>query len=319
MRRHLRYLLFLTMAILISLSCAPVWAKPRYALVIHGGAGADPAKLTTEEREAIEDSLRILLKQGLQDLESGAQALDVVVKVVSALEDNPWFNAGRGAALTLTGQAELDASIMDGRNRACGAVASVKTTKNPIRLARLVMERTRHVLLVSEGADAFAKEQNLEQVDNSYFVTERSKRALQGLLKKSQGTVGCVVLDQKGNLAAGTSTGGLTGKRPGRVGDSPVIGAGTFADNRSCGVSCTGVGEEFIRSQVASQVNWRMRFTSCDLQQAVDQVFQDTLPDDVGGLISIDSQGLIVMKFNTPGMSRAAGDSEGLFLVKIGP
>ncbi len=301
------------------LQAGSCWADPRYALVIHGGAGADPATMSKEEKAAVEATLERLLSQGLLDLKNGQSALDVVEKVVSELEDNPWFNAGKGAALTIDGQAQLDACIMDGKTRACGAVASVRTTKNPIQLARKVMTDTRHVLMVADGADAFAREMKLTQVDPSYFVTERSVRALEAKKRASRGTVGCVAYDTYGNLAAGTSTGGLTGKRSGRVGDSPIVGAGTFADNRSCGVSCTGTGEEFIRNQVASQVSWRIKLNGVGLDEAIDSVFAETLPDDVGGLIAIDRQGHVVTKFNTPGMSRAAGDSDGLHLVKIGP
>ncbi len=295
------------------------WAEPHYALVIHGGAGADPATMSKEEKAAVEATLERLLNQGLLDLKNGATALDVVEKVVSELEDNPWFNAGKGAALTIDGQAQLDACIMDGKTRACGAVASVRTTKNPIQLSRKVMTGTRHVLMVADGADAFARETKLTQVEPGYFVTERSLRSLETKKRASRGTVGCVVFDTYGNLAAGTSTGGLTGKRSGRVGDSPIVGAGTFADNRSCGVSCTGTGEEFIRNQVASQVSWRIKLNDLGLEDAINAVFSETLPDDVGGLIAIDRWGHVVTKFNTPGMSRAAGDSEGLHLVKIGP
>lgn len=315
--RGLRSLTLLCAALLLQASTC--WSDPRYALVIHGGAGADPATMSKEEKAAVEATLERLLNQGLLDLKNGQSALDVVEKVVSELEDNPWFNAGKGAALTIDGQAQLDACIMDGKTRACGAVASVRTTKNPIQLARKVMTDTRHVLMVADGADAFAREMKLTQVDPSYFVTERSVRALEAKKRASRGTVGCVAYDTYGNLAAGTSTGGLTGKRSGRVGDSPIVGAGTFADNRSCGVSCTGTGEEFIRNQVASQVSWRIKLNGVGLDEAIDSVFSETLPDDVGGLIAIDRQGHVVTKFNTPGMSRAAGDSDGLHLVKIGP
>lgn len=270
--------------------------------------------MTAEEIAGVESRLEQVIRDGLAHLASGASSLEVVEKAVRSLEDDPWFNAGRGAALNSDGEAELDAAIMDGATRRCGAVAGVRHCKNPISLARMVMDKTPHVLLVGMGADRYGQESGLEMVDNEYFVTERSLKAL----RKKQGTVGCVALDQAGHLAAATSTGGLTNKRPGRVGDSPIIGAGTFADDRSCAVSCTGVGEEFIRHQVAGQISQRIRLTGLSLPQAVQQTFGDGLPDDVGGVIAINREGQWVMHFNTPGMSRAAANSQGQMVLGIG-
>jgi beta-aspartyl-peptidase (threonine type) len=293
---------------------AALGAEPRYALVVHGGAGADPAVMDRAEIEGVEQRLATVLREGLRQLKEGRSSLQVVESAVRSLEDDAWFNAGRGAALNSDGEAELDASIMDGSNLACGAVAGVRRCKNPISLARLIMEKTPHVLLIGLGADRFAEQSGLEMVDNDYFITERARQAL----RKKQGTVGCVALDQRGHLAAATSTGGLTNKRPGRVGDSPLIGAGTYADDRSCAVSCTGVGEEFIRRQVAGQISQRMRYQNVTLQESVQRTFGDGLPDDVGGVIALNGHGDWVLHFNTAGMSRGAADSQGRFLVAIG-
>ncbi|MBX3172669.1 MAG: isoaspartyl peptidase/L-asparaginase [Candidatus Eremiobacteraeota bacterium] len=289
-------------------------AQQPYALVVHGGAGADPAQMEAEEIEGVKARITEVLSRGLEQLKGGHSALRVVEEAVRALEDDPWFNAGRGAALNSDGEAELDAAIMDGSNLRCGSVADVRRVKNPITLARWVVEKTPHVLLVGPGADRFGQESGLEIVDPEYFITARARRAL----RKKQGTVGCVALDRQGHLAAATSTGGLTNKRPGRVGDSPVIGAGTFADDRSCAVSCTGVGEEFIRHQVAGQISQRIRLTGVSLPESVRQTFADGLPDDVGGVIALNRKGEWVMHFNTPGMSRGVADSKGLFKVAIG-
>lgn len=289
-------------------------AQPKYALVVHGGAGADPAHMSREEVAGVETRIQDVLRQGLAQLKAGRSSLEVVETAVRSLEDDPWFNAGRGAALNSDGEAELDAAIMNGSNLHCGAVASVRRCKNPISLARFVMEKTPHVLMVGLGADRFAEESGLEMVDNDYFITERARQAL----RKKQGTVGCVALDQQGHLAAATSTGGLTGKRPGRVGDSPIIGAGTYADDRSCAVSCTGVGEEFIRRQVAGQISQRMRYNGVSLSESIKLTFADGLPDDVGGVIALNRQGDWVLHFNTVGMSRGAADSQGRFMVAIG-
>ncbi|HRX81608.1 MAG TPA: isoaspartyl peptidase/L-asparaginase, partial [Pirellulaceae bacterium] len=227
---------------------------PRYAVALHGGAGSDWLKLDADGQAATKESLRQAVTIGKTILAEGGTSLDAVEQVIRHLENDPIFNAGKGAVFNSAGGHELDASIMDGRDRSCGAVTGVKTVKNPISLARLVMQETRHVLLSSDGADLFAKEKGVDFVDQKYFWTQRRYDAWQRVKQQQaddhKGTVGCVALDTHGNLAAGTSTGGLTNKLYGRVGDSPIVGAGTFADNKTCAVSCTGVGENFIRNAI---------------------------------------------------------------------
>lgn len=299
----------------------PVPAGP-WAIALHGGAGLDPEHKTPEGRRAYVESLSAALRVGQKILREGGTALDAVEQVIRVLEDDPLFNAGRGAVFNRVGRHELDASIMDGRTKQCGAVASVTTVKNPISLARLVMTETRHVLLAGEGAEAFADEMRerpqIRRVENSYFSTERQRREWQQALDaekkgpgKRGGTVGCVALDRHGNLAAGTSTGGLTNKRFGRIGDSPIVGAGTYADNATSAVSCTGIGEHFIRHAVAFHVSALQAYAGLTLDEAVRRILEKTLPDDVGGLIAVDRRGQIVMRTNTDGMARAAADSHG--------
>ena len=257
--------------------------------------------------------------------------MDAVEQVIRFLEDDPQFNAGKGAVFNSDGGHELDASIMDGQTKACGAVAGVKTVKNPISLARLVMTKTQHVLLAGDGADRFAKEMKVDTVDQKYFWTEEQHQAwLKAREKQKQlegdtpsstahkGTVGCVALDKQGNLAAGTSTGGLTNKKYGRVGDSPIIGAGTYADNKTCAVSCTGIGEHFIRNAVAYDVSARMAYKGGSVKEAVSHVIHQILKPGDGGMIALAHDGSISMDFNTPGMARAAADSSGRFEVQLG-
>jgi beta-aspartyl-peptidase (threonine type) len=291
-----------------------------FAIAIHGGAGAIGPKPPGEE-QAYRNSLEETLAYGRDLLDSGEKALDVVEKVIIRLEDDPLFNAGKGAVYNHDGNHELDASIMDGYDLSCGGVAGVKTVANPITLARMVMDLTPHVLLAGPGADAFAGEMGVDPVPQEYFHTERGHQRWQKHLKELEeerhGTVGAVVLDRYGNLAAGTSTGGLTGKRFGRVGDSPVIGAGTYADNGSCAVSCTGQGEEFIRLAIAYNVSNRMKLTGATLLQAADDAINRQLQPDTGGLIAVDAQGNLVVIFNTSGMYRGMADSNGLFEVGI--
>ncbi|QDU95684.1 isoaspartyl peptidase/L-asparaginase family protein [Lignipirellula cremea] len=291
-----------------------------YALVIHGGARGSLGGSSEEEKKAQEKSLEQALSIGLKILANGGEALDAVEQTILHLENDPLFNAGRGAVYNSEGGHELDASLMDGRTRACGAVAGVTTVKNPIGLARLVMTKTRHVLLAGAGAERFADEMHVERVENSYFDTPQRRedwRRVQQDQKAAEdstkGTVGCVALDRRGNLAAGTSTGGLTNKKFGRVGDSPIIGAGTYAQNSTCGVSCTGTGEEFIRNAVAYQISARMQFGHATLADAVEQVVQHTLRRGDGGVIAIDHRGRMSMQFNTPGMARGWADSTGKF------
>ncbi len=318
-------------------SPAQAQSKSQYGIVIHGGAGGEPDKWTDEYKAKRTAGLKAALDTGVSLLKEGKSALDVVEQVVRVLEDDPIFNAGRGCVLNEAGDHELDAAIMDGASRACGAVASVRKIKNPISLARRVMTDTKHVLLIGNGADEFGLSLKLEQAGPEYFRTPQQIEAWEKWKKKIPdqtlhrpkaqadedeqlylGTVGCAVLDTKGNLAAGTSTGGLMGKRWGRVGDSPIIGAGTFADNKTCAVSGTGVGEDFIRNNVAADIAARMRYGSKTLAEAAKAVVQTVLPEDCGGIIAIDYSGNIVMEFNTPGMSRAAADSKGRYEVLLG-
>lgn len=236
--------------------------------------------------------------------------------MIKILEDDAAFNAGRGAVLTEEGRAELDASIMDGKTLQCGAVAGVTRIKNPIALARRVMSETKHVLLVGPGADKFADEQQLPVVDPDYFLSRLKKPVDPNSAASEQphfGTVGCVALDVDGNLAAGTSTGGTSKKLPGRVGDSPIIGAGNYAANDTCAVSGTGIGEEFIRHSVAYDVAAQMRYADRSMDSAVDEILTNRLKPGVGGLIAVSRLGQIKMQHNTPGMSCGAADSDGRF------
>lgn len=271
--------------------------------------------MTPEEIRASEDGLRQALETGAKVLAEGGSALDCVELTIRVLENRPEFNAGKGAVFNAEGQHELDASIMDGRDRSCGAVAGVRTVKNPISLARRVMTETPHVLLAGDGAEKFATEQAVERVDNSYFSTPARRADWERTHTK--GTVGCVALDTHGNLAAGTSTGGLTNKKWGRIGDSPVIGAGTYADDRSCAVSCTGTGEEYIRRAIAHDISARILYGGQPLSQAA-QGALESLPDDTGGIIAVGPDGSVVMIFNTPGMARGAADSQGRFETGLG-
>jgi len=282
-----------------------------YAIAIHGGAGTILRENMTPEREtAYRQALDSALTIGEEVLKKGGTAMDAVEQVIVFMEDSPLFNAGKGAVLTYEGIAELDASIMDGATQNAGAVGGVRIIRNPIRAARAVMEHSPHVFLSGAGADQFATEQGLDTVENAYFQTERR---LQDWKEKHRtpvptpvGTVGCVALDRSGNLAAGTSTGGMQDKRYNRIGDSPVIGAGTYADNATCAVSCTGHGEYFIRFAVAYDLSARMAYLKEDLQTAADNIILKKLPEKggTGGLIAVDRNGRIAMPFNTPGMYR---------------
>ncbi len=287
-----------------------------WALCIHGGAGV--TKLTTEQEAAYRTSIRQALDLGRQMLSDGTSALDTVAKVVNMLEDDALFNSGKGAVYTAETTHELDASIMDGRDRSCGAITGVKTIKNPISLARIVMEKSKHVFFSGDGAERFADSHDITRVDNSYFDTPRRLRALQKKMgKTSKGTVGCVALDRSGNLAAATSTGGMTAKKFGRIGDSPVIGAGSYADNATCAVSCTGWGEKFIRNTIARDVAAQMEYGGSSLQTAVDHLLTDVLDPDDGGMIAVDRLGNTVAAQNTKGMFRARADSLGLEQIAI--
>lgn len=293
-----------------------------HALAIHGGAGVVLQRLSDNQLPRYEASLGRILDMGFGMLESGSTSLDAVTAVVRMLEDDPLFNAGHGAGLTRDGAAELDASIMDGRDRSAGAVARVRHVKNPVDLARRVMEQSKHVLLVGSGAEEFALEQGMKLVPNEYFRTEDRRRQLEAeqrgerlpdLLPAPQGTVGAVALDREGNLAAATSTGGMTNKLPGRVGDSAVIGAGTYAKNGVCAVSATGHGEYFIRAVAAYHIAAAVEYRGFSLDQAVRELVHQKLPEigGLGGIIAVGADGSVVMDFNTQGMFRGGRDSKG--------
>jgi L-asparaginase / beta-aspartyl-peptidase len=296
------------------------------AIAVHGGAGdIPPAELTPEREAAYHAGLEQALRAGQQVLDAGGAALDAVVAAVQALEDNPLFNAGRGAVIAANGICELDASLMDGRDLRAGAVTGVRHVRSPIGLARLVMDRSPHVMLAGPGAEEFALEQGLEPVPNRYFVTERRQRELaaalaaNGYRESLMGTVGAVALDADGNLAAATSTGGMTAKRWGRVGDSPVIGAGTYAANDCCAVSATGHGEFFIRATVAHEIASLVRYAGKDVRAAADIVVHEQLKrmGGDGGVIVVGRDGMIAMPFNSRGMLRGSIDAQGRLMTGI--
>ena len=293
--------------------------RPDYALAIHGGAGVIKAELMSPEQDSLyRTSLLEALSAGEEILKAGGSSLDAVTAAITILEDNPLFNAGRGAVFNANGFIEHDASIMQGFDRNAGAVGAVRNIKNPILAARQVMEASPHVFLVREGAEQFAALQGLQIVDPSWFMvskqrekyekTKATKLEREFPLGEKHGTVGAVALDKNGNLAAGTSTGGMHFKHQGRLGDSPVIGAGTWADNASCAISATGHGEYFIRYGVAQDIASRMVYGGQSLKEAADQVvMQDLMQLDAGGgIIAVDKDGNICMPFNTAGMFRAS-------------
>jgi L-asparaginase / beta-aspartyl-peptidase len=308
----------------------------RFKLVIHGGAGTITRQNMTPE---MENQYRAKLTEGLQAghkiLKGGGSSLDAVEAAIRVMEDSPLFNAGKGAVFTNAGTNELDASIMDGASLKAGAVSGLKHVKNPIRLARLVMDKSPHVMLSGAGAELFARQQGIQMVSQKYFFTERRWMQLQEEKKKSKqqrtnqsrpvshaaylGTVGAVALDQKGNIAAGTSTGGITNKRFGRIGDSPVIGAGTYADNRTCAVSATGQGEYFIRLGVARDISALMEYKGNSVKDAADFVIMGKLAilGGTGGVIAIDKEGNHAWPFNTSGMYRGYIDADGKVVVEI--
>lgn len=316
---------------LLIFSSGAVMAEEPIAIAIHGGAGTIERSRMTEEREAtIRSALETAVRAGHSVLEAGGSSLDAVTAALKVLEDAPEFNAGRGAVLTHEGRVEMDASIMDGGSLNAGAVASVSGVRHPIDAARAVMDESPHVMLVGEGAETFARDAGLEFMDEDWFITEfrrdqlrtiqqRDSQAATQLSEDWFSTVGAVALDADGNLAAGTSTGGMANKRWGRVGDSPIIGAGTYADNRSCAVSATGHGEYFIRHVVAYDICARMAYTGRPLRHTADEVVNIILKEagGDGGVIAIDRHGRITMPFNTAGMYRAAIHRDGRLEVKI--
>lgn len=306
---------------------APEAAPPRveYAIAIHGGAGWEPDKLSKEDRQRHREALTRAIHVGRDILAKGGSALDAVEQTIRVLEDEPLYNAGRGAVFNNGGQHELDAAIMNGRSRQAGGVAGLTTVKNPISLARLVMTETRHVLLFGAGAEKFADEMRdrpvIERVPNEYFSTDVRRREWEAAVAREKlrpaqptpgkGTVGCVARDKRGDLAAGTSTGGLTNKKWGRVGAVPIVGSGTYADNRTCAVSGTGTGEIFLLHCAAFQLHSLMLFRDQSLAEATRRIIDETLPEDSGGVIAVDAQGRVTMRCNTPGMARASLDSRG--------
>lgn len=320
---------FLTLASLILMSMT-LSAQPPVAIAIHGGAGTiERGNLSEDQETAIRSALDEAINTGHSILKNGGSSLDAVVAAVKILEDAPQFNAGRGAVLTHEGRVELDASIMNGADLNAGAVASATGIRHPIEAALAVMTQSPHVMLVSEGANAFAEAIGLEFKEPDWFITDFRARQLESVKGASQAstqlsedwfsTVGAVALDANGNLAAATSTGGMTNKRWGRVGDSPIIGAGTYADNRSCAVSATGHGEYFIRHVVAYDICARMRYSGLSLAESAESVVHGVLVEagGDGGVIAVDGQGNLSMPFNTEGMYRASIDADGVKTVAI--
>ncbi|MBD0823208.1 isoaspartyl peptidase/L-asparaginase family protein [Aestuariibaculum marinum] len=306
---------------------------PTFSIVIHGGAGTILKKNMSPEKEAhYKAKLEEAIKVGYHILKDGGSSLDAVQKTINVLEDSPLFNAGKGAVFTNAGTNEHDASIMDGKTLNAGASAGTKTIKNPINLARAIMEHSPHVMLSGNGAEQFATEQGLHIVDSTYFYTENRFNSLQKVKASEQvafyddtikdskfGTVGCAALDKNGNLAAGTSTGGMTNKRWGRIGDSPIIGAGTYANNNTCAISCTGWGEFFIRSVVAHDISALMEYKGLSIEEAAKEVIQNKVPalGGDGGIIGVDRHGNIAMEFNTAGMYRATMNDNGELYIGI--
>jgi L-asparaginase / beta-aspartyl-peptidase len=309
----------------------------RIRLAIHGGAGTiERSSMTTERERDYRAGLERALAAGYEVLKRGGSSLDATEAAVRVLEDDPHFNAGRGSVFTSAGTNEMDAAIMDGKTLAAGAVASLMHIKNPINLARMVMEKSGHVMMDCEGAESFAKENGIELVNQKYFFTQDRWDALQKMKTAEKnrtsgtgkavvitdqdrhGTVGAVALDQNGNLAAATSTGGTTNKRPGRVGDTPVIGAGTYANNATCAVSATGDGEYFIRATVAREVSALMEYRGMSLNDAAQAALDKVAKlGGGGGLIAVDRQGNVTLPFNTAGMYRGYVDPNGKFVIEI--
>jgi beta-aspartyl-peptidase (threonine type) len=324
----MRTLIALTLALLPIVAAAqPATSRPSTMFVMHGGAGTITRKTMTPEMEKqYRDTLETALRAGNAILAKGGTSLDAVEAAIHVLEDSPLFNAGKGAVFTHEGKNELDASIMDGKTRKAGAVAGVTIIRNPISAARTVMDKSKHVMMAGRGAELFATKMGLEIVDPSYFWTERRWKALQQELMneaptepKKFGTVGAVALDKEGNLAAGTSTGGTTNKQYGRIGDSPIIGAGTYADNASVAVSCTGDGEYFIRLSVARDIAALVEYKGMTVKQAGDEVIMKKLTalGGEGGAIILDRNGNFATPFNSEGMYRGWIGADGVPHVEI--
>ena len=300
-----------------------------FALVVHGGAGyIYEGKYSPEQEKQYTEKLEEAINLGYDILNNNGSAVDAVETVIRVLEDSPLFNAGKGAVFTDEGNVELDASIMDGKNINAGGVASLTHIKNPITLARFVMEHSPHILLFGEGAEKFSDEFGLQKVDNSYFKTDERIKEFEKNNKSASlkyesenkfGTVGCAALDKEGNLAAGTSTGGMMGKKYGRVGDSPIIGAGTYANNKTCAISATGHGEFFIRNVLAHDISALMEYKGLNIFEASDLVINKNLKeqDASGGVIGLDKYGNVMMTFNTEGMFRGYRISGGVSEIKL--
>lgn len=308
----MRFIYFIIL--LICFNCKDRPSQP--VIAIHGGAGIIlKGDLSIEKEKLILEKLDEAISHGYEILKSTGSSTDAVVETIKILENSPLFNAGKGAVFTNQGTIEHDASIMSGENLNAGASTGTMYVKNPITLAHSIMTNSEHVFLSREGAEEFAKMENLEIVEQDYFYTDFRFNQLKKQKNSPSkfGTVGCVAMDINGNLAAGTSTGGMTNKKWGRIGDSPIIGAGTYANNKTCAISCTGSGEYFMRSVVAYDISALMEYKDLSLKEAVYKVIHKKLPSigGDGGLIAIDNKGNIVMDFNTPGMYRASINKDG--------
>ena len=337
----MKAILWILPALLMSQLLVAQQNNQQIAIAIHGGAGTiRKANMTNETEKAYQEKLKEALQAGYAVLQNGGASTEAVVAAIKIMEDSELFNAGKGAVFTNDGRNELDAAIMDGKTRNAGTVAGITTVKNPITAAVAVMNNSPHVMMIGKGAEQFAEEQGLEIVDSSYFYTEKRFQQLQKIkeTEKQQldhsgdqgslneifpdrkfGTVGAVALDKDGNLAAATSTGGMTNKKYGRVGDVPIIGAGTYADNQTCAVSATGHGEYFIRSVVAYDISALMKYKGMSVAEAADEVVNHKLVEmeGSGGVIAIDGEGNITMPFNTSGMYRGAIDTDGNMYIGI--
>lgn len=345
--------LFIILMVCISFSCnnsidsasaekTVLEKQSEFAIIIHGGAGTIlRGNLSKKKEKAYRDKLEEAIRTGYTILKNGGTSQLAVVKTIQVMEVSPLFNAGKGAVFTHEETNELDASFMDGETLNAGAVAGVKNVKSPIELAVKIMTDSEHVMLSGKGASIFAKEKGLEMVDPAYFYTERRFKSLQRIKNRAKtkldnndkkaafydsdiknakfGTVGCVALDKNGNIAAGTSTGGMTNKRWGRIGDAPIIGSGTYANNKTCGVSSTGWGEYFIRSQVAYDISAQMEYQKKTLKEATKDVIQNKLTKlgGTGGVVALDKKGNMSFEFNTAGMYRASMNDTGELVLKI--
>jgi beta-aspartyl-peptidase (threonine type) len=350
-KKNMKNFIFITAILVFSFSCKnesiskqneTADKQNEFAIIIHGGAGTILKKNISDEKEkAYKVKLEEAVRMGYSILKNGGTSQEAVVKTIQVMEGSPLFNAGKGAVFTHEETNELDASFMDGNTLNAGAVAGVMNVKSPIELAVKIMTDSDHVMLSGKGASLFAKEKGLEIVDPTYFYTERRFNALQNIKNKEKtavdqddkkaafydsdiknskfGTVGCVALDKNGNIAAGTSTGGMTNKRWGRIGDAPIIGSGTYANNKTCGVSSTGWGEYFIRSQVAYDISAQMEYQQKSLKEATADVIQNKLTKlgGTGGVVALDKNGNMSFEFNTTGMYRASMDDKGELIVKI--